>query len=117
MQTATTTRDPLRIPAFLRRRRTARRRIEATSINPASPTPERPTGERWRNAERWTVFLQDEAPTIGCGMRTVWAVIDCGVVRLAEGHKRAQIRVATWLDLIRHGARIGGDRRQMELGI
>lgn len=67
--------DNLYIPEFLRRPNEALDEaplnIKTKRIKPALRKP--PRGKKWKDAELVSVWLNDECPKIGCGVRRVWA--------------------------------------------
>lgn len=101
-------------PDFLRRPRPDRRAIDAILRNIENQRrwsrskPRRPEGQRWQSAQLRDVFLQDEAPTIGCGRRLVWVSEGRRYCKLAsiDGVSKAKITMATWAIVVRASQRM-----------
>lgn len=52
---------------------------------------------------RMRVYLQDEAPRIGCGWRIVQAMTGRKWVRIASVDGRGKLTKAVWASIARHG--------------
>lgn len=98
--------NDLQIPAFLIRPRStqpihlllaniSRRRWRVHKVG-------RPEGQRWATAELVEVYLYDEAPTIGAGLRRLWVSEGRKWCKLAgtDGAK-AKISMSVWAQIIR----------------
>jgi len=67
--------DNLEIPEFLK---APNRSVDTTPLKIKSNrfekyVPKPPKGIKWKGAELVTVWLADQCPQIGCGIRMVWA--------------------------------------------
>lgn len=88
--------DLLTIPDFLRRP-VETKRFRQVAQAPRFPKwklkLKRPKGKRWKNAERVTVHLNDEAKRLGCGRRIVWASVGRKWAHLTDGVTVAKLTV------------------------
>ena len=99
--------DDLTIPSFLVRERSKRplalklayvnghRRFKRRPVG-------RPEGQRWENATLREVFLYDEAPKLGCGLRRVWVAEGRRWCKLAgTDGARTKIEMSVWATIAR----------------
>jgi hypothetical protein len=93
------------IPAFLRGPGTqalgpARRRWKKL-------TAQRPEGDRWANAERWEVYVDNSShgamSGLGGGTRRVWVLEGHKWAHLRDSEGYAKIAVSEWRRMARNG--------------
>jgi hypothetical protein len=86
-----------KLPDFLNRR------LNPVIVEKASSKPRRvktakpPKAKKWKDAIRVRLVLADQAPSIGCGHRTVWAKVGRTWAHLADNYGgRAKISISNF---------------------
>ena len=98
--------DDLAIPAFLKRERGEVQKKFRSPRWKRLPAAERPEGERWLNATRWEVTLQDEVSQLACGRRRLWVVEGRKWARLHDGVKTIKVPMSVWGVLARNATEV-----------
>jgi len=69
----------------------------------------KPAGKRWGKAEACWVFLHDEAPTIGSGLRPIWYIEGRKWAFIAGRMGQKKLKMAVWLTIkAESGRRLAG---------
>ena len=92
--------DNLYIPPFLRGpdRIADTTPLKTKSDRFVKSVPKPPKGKKWEGAELVTIWLADECPKIGCGIRMVWAKRGHKWAHIQEigSHTRGRLKVETF---------------------